>query len=224
MSAVELTAIEIEPPGATRSAIIWMHGLGADGNDFRPIVPELHLPPELGIRFVFPNAPIRSVTINAGMQMRAWYDILSIDLPREEDDTGIRDSERLIQNLIRRENERGIPTARIMLAGFSQGGAMALHTGLRYPERLRGILALSCYVPLAKTLEGERHPANQDIPVFLSHGQLDPVIPVRYGRASLELLKSLGYRPDWHEYPMGHEVCWEEIQDIGGWIKEVYGP
>jgi phospholipase/carboxylesterase len=156
------------------------------------------------------------------MRMRAWYDILSVDLPRGEDGAGIRDSDRLIQGLIQRENGRGIPTDRILLAGFSQGGAMALHTGLRYPEKLAGILALSCYVPLASTLAGEHHPVNRDTPIFIAHGQFDPVIPVHYGKASLAQLQSLGYRPQWHEYPMGHEVSWEQIQDIGRWISSAF--
>ena len=200
MSAAELTTVEIEPQDTAQAAVIWMHGLGADGNDFKPIIPELRLPQELGIRFVFPNAPIRTVTINAGMRMRAWYDIFSVDLPRGEDDAGIRESEHLIQGLIRREKKRGIPADKILLAGFSQGGAMALHTGLRYPEKLAGILALSCYVPLANALAGERHPANQSIPLFIAHGAMDPVIPAHYGRASVEHLKALGYQPEWKEY------------------------
>ncbi len=219
MNAVQLTTIEIEPQRKAQHSIIWMHGLGADGNDFKPIVPELRLPETLGIRFVFPNAPVRSVTVNAGMQMRAWYDIYDIDLPRREDDAGVRESERLIQDLIRQENERGIATDRIVLAGFSQGGAMALHTGLRYPETLAGIIALSCYVPLADTLAAERHGSNRTVPILLTHGLLDPVIPVRYGQTAREQLSDLGYQPKWHDYPMGHEVCWEEIMDIATWIK-----
>ncbi len=213
--------VEIEPLGTARSTVIWMHGLGADAHDFEPIVPELRLRQESGIRFVFPNAPVRSVTINGGMAMRAWYDILSVDLPNREDSAGVRDSEQTIQTLIRWEVSRGIPEHRILIAGFSQGGAMALHTALRYPQRLAGILALSCYIPLAETLQAERHPANQDIPIFMAHGLYDEVIPVGYGNAAARQLESLGYAPQWHQYPMGHEVNLQEIRDIGAWLTRV---
>ncbi len=216
-----LTTVEIEPAGIARSSVIWMHGLGADANDFRPIVAEMRLPAELGIRFVFPNAPIRPVTINGGMRMRAWYDVLTMDLPRREDPDGVYDSERALVALIEREKQRGIAAERIVLAGFSQGGAMALHTGLRYPEQLAGILALSCYIPLADRLNAERHPANQATPILITHGDYDAVIPIRYGQLSLERLQSLGYQPQWHDYSMGHEVCWEEIRDIAAWLTRV---
>ena len=213
--------VDIEPTVTARSTVIWMHGLGADAHDFEPIVPELRLPRDSGIRFVFPNAPVRPVTINGGMAMRAWYDILSIDLPRREDSAGVRDSEEIIQSLIRWEIDRGIPAQRILLAGFSQGGAMALHTALRYPEKLAGILALSCYIPLAATLQAERHPANQDIPIFMAHGLYDEVIPVAYGNAAARQLESLGYAPQWHQYAMGHEVNLQEIGDIGAWLASI---
>lgn len=216
-----LTTVEIEPADTVRASVIWMHGLGADANDFGPIVPEMRLPAELGIRFVFPNAPIRPVTVNGGMRMRAWYDVLTMDLPRREDPDGVCDSERAIVALLEREKQRGVPAERIVLAGFSQGGAMALHTGLRYPDQLAGILALSCYIPLADRLNAERHPANQSTPLFIAHGDYDAVIPMRYGQMSVERLESLGYSPQWHDYGMGHEVCWEEIRDIAGWLAQV---
>ncbi len=213
--------VEIDPLGTVRSTVIWMHGLGADAHDFEPIVPELRLPQASGIRFVFPNASVRSITINGGMAMRAWYDILSMDLPRQEDSAGVRESEQIIQDLIRWEIDRGIPAQRILIAGFSQGGAMALHTALRYPQRLAGILALSCYIPLATHLQTERHSANQDIPIFMAHGLHDEVIPVAYGNAAARQLESLGYTPQWHQYPMGHEVNLQEIRDIGAWLTSV---
>ena len=216
-----LTTGEIEPAGAACSSVIWMHGLGADARDFEPIVPELKLPAELGIRFVFPNAPIRPVTINGGMQMRAWYDVLSLDLPRQEDADGVYASGQAINALLEREKQRGIPAHRIVLAGFSQGGAMALYSGLRYPEPLAGILALSCYIPLAGRVNDERRPANQSTPIFITHGDYDEVIPMHYGRQSASLLQNLGYAVEWSHYGMGHEVCWQEIRDVAGWLQRV---
>ncbi|MFO1371699.1 MAG: alpha/beta fold hydrolase [Candidatus Competibacteraceae bacterium] len=221
MIAMPLTTVEIEPQGTVRSSVIWMHGLGADAHDFEPIVPELRLPPESSIRFVFPNAPIRPVTVNGGMRMRAWYDVLSTDLPRQEDPDGVYASERAIYDLLEREKQRGVPAERIVLAGFSQGGAMALHTALRYPDRLAGILALSCYIPLASKLNSERRPANQQTPIFMAHGDYDALIPMRYGQQSAELLESLDYQVEWQDYGMGHEVCWEEIRDIANWLGRV---
>ena len=216
-----LTTVEIEPAGTARSSVIWMHGLGADARDFEPIVPELKLPAALGVRFVFPNAPICPVTINNGMRMRAWYDVLSLDLPRQEDAKGVYASGQALNLLLERDKQRGIPADRIVLAGFSQGGAMALHTGLRYPERLAGILALSCYIPLADRLSAERRPANEHTPLFVAHGDYDAVIPMRYGQMSVQRLESLGYPSEWHHYGMGHEVCLEEIRDIAGWLARV---
>jgi len=221
MTDAPLTTVEIEPGVPARASVIWMHGLGADARDFEPIVPELRLPAELGIRFVFPNAPIRPVTVNGGMRMRAWYDVLSMDLPRQEDPDGVYASERGICDLLEREKKRGIPAERTVLAGFSQGGAMALHTGLRYPDRLAGILALSCYIPLASKLNGERRTANQQTPIFMAHGDYDAVIPMRYGQQGAESLENLGYRVEWQDYGMGHEVCWEEIRDIAKWLERV---
>ena len=216
-----LSTVEIEPAGSVRSSVIWMHGLGADAHDFESIVPELRLPVELGVRFVFPNAPIRPVTINNGMRMRAWYDVLSLDLPRQEDPEGVLASERAIGALLEREKQRGVAAGRIVLAGFSQGGAMALHTGLRYRERLAGILALSCYIPLASRLNTERQPANYATPVFMAHGDYDAVIPMRYGRQGADTLEELGYPVEWHDYGMGHEVCWQEIRDLAEWLQRV---
>jgi len=221
MTDLPLTTVEIAPTGSVRSSVIWMHGLGADAHDFEPIVPELRLPEALGVRFVFPNAPIRPVTINNGMRMRAWYDVLSLDLPRQEDPEGVYASERAIYALLEREKQRGVSADRIVLAGFSQGGAMALHTGLRYPERLAGILALSCYLPLASRLNSERRTANQATPIFMAHGDYDAVIPMRYGQQSAEALEGLGYLVEWSDYGMGHEVCFQEIRDIAAWLQRV---
>ena len=221
MSEARLTTVEIETTDTPQCSVLWMHGLGADARDFEPIVPELQLPSSLGVRFVFPNAPIRPVTVNGGMRMRAWYDVLSMDLPRREDPEGILASERAVRALLEREQQRGIPTTRIVLAGFSQGGAMALHVGLRTPEPLAGILALSCYLPLTDRLDQERQPANQHTPLFITHGDYDAVIPLRYGQQSAELLKSRGYPVEWQDYNMGHEVCWEEIRDIARWLTQV---
>ena len=221
MNGANLTTLEIEPQSKARFSVIWMHGLGADAHDFEPIVRELKLPEEAGIRFVFPNAPVRPVTINGGMAMRAWYDILSMDLPRLEDEPGVNESETAIRALIEIEGRRGIAPDRVLLAGFSQGGAMALHTALRYPDRLAGILALSCYVPLAGAFKQQRNANNLDLPIFLAHGKQDGVIPINYGRAAADRLVSLGYRPEWHEYNMAHEVCLNEIGDIAAWLKRV---
>ncbi len=215
-----LEAIEIETAPAPSGAVIWMHGLGADGHDFVPIIPELDLPKTLAIRFVFPHAPMRPVTINAGMVMRAWYDVLELG-GRREDEAGVRASHVLVEALIAREKSRGIAAARIVLAGFSQGGVMALQTGLRHPERLAGIMALSCYVPLARTLAAEASQTNRDAPIFMAHGLYDDLIPIAAARRSRDLLLQLGYRVQWHEYPMSHSVSAEEIADISDWLRGV---
>ncbi len=196
-----------------------MHGLGADGHDFVPIIPELGLPKTPAIRFVFPHAPMRPVTINAGMVMRAWYDVLELGGGRE-DEAGVRSSHVLIETLIAREKSRGIPGDRIVLAGFSQGGVMALHTGLRHPEPLAGIMALSCYVPIARTLASEASPANRDVRIFMAHGIYDDLIPVARACQSRDRLLGLGYRVEWHEYPMPHSVSGEEVGDISRWLWE----
>lgn len=218
-----LPAIEIETaPHPTRS-VIWMHGLGADGSDFVPIVEQLDLPGNVSIRFVFPHAPTQPVTINGGFVMRAWYDIVGADFGRREDEKGVRNSQTAIEKLIEREKQRGVAARDIVLAGFSQGGAIALQTGLRYPERLAGVMALSTYLPLAQTLSAEAHAANADVPIFMAHGSHDPVVPLQFALASRELLTRAGYRVEWHEYPMVHSVCMEEIADIGMWLRKVMG-
>lgn len=216
-----LDSIEIETGPSPRYAVIWLHGLGADGNDFAPIVPELGLG-ELGpIRFVFPHAPMQPVTINNGMVMRAWYDIIMTDLVRREDEKGLRESQLAVEALIARENARGIATERIVLAGFSQGCAMALQTGLRHPARLAGIIGLSGYLPLASMVPAERHPANTDTPIFLAHGSMDPVVPFERAQASLEALHTMGYPVEFKHYPMPHSVCLEEIQDIAVFLRKI---
>jgi phospholipase/carboxylesterase len=204
-------------PGA---AVIWLHGLGADGHDFEPLVPMLGLPRRLAVRFVFPHAPERPVTINNGVRMRAWYDIVRLG-GGAEDSAGIRDSQALLEGLIARERERGIEAGRIVLAGFSQGGAIALHTGLRHAERLAGIVGLSTYLPLPGTLEAERSRANADVPIFLAHGLHDELIGIERALSSRDALEALGYAPDWHEYPMAHAVCEEEVTAIAGWLAGV---
>jgi phospholipase/carboxylesterase len=216
-----LPCVEINPDQPARASVIWLHGLGADGYDFEPIVQELRLGPASAIRFVFPHAPTRPVTINQGYVMRAWYDVARMDLGQEEDEAGIRSSEALVRELIQRETQRGIPHDRIILAGFSQGGAMAIHTGLRYPERLAGILVLSAYVPLASILASEALPANADVPIMMAHGSWDNVIPIRLAQASRDLLTRLGYRARWHTYAMEHGLCAQEVADISEWMKEV---
>ncbi len=222
MMAELLDAIQLETGRDPERSVIWLHGLGADGRDFVPIVGELDLPPE-PIRFVFPHAPVQPVTINNGMSMRAWYDIVADDLARREDERGVRASQGLVEALVARERERGVPAARIVLAGFSQGGAISLQTGLRHPERLAGIMALSTYVPIAATLEAERNAANGDVPIFMAHGTQDPIIPLAHARRSRELLERLGYPVEWHEYAMPHSVSPQEIDDIGAWLRRVLG-
>jgi phospholipase/carboxylesterase len=216
-----LDAIEIETAPAPRACVIWMHGLGADGHDFVPIVPELDLPTALPMRFVFPHAPMRPVTINAGHVMRAWYDLRDDRGALREDAAGVRESQGRIEALVARETTRGIAPARIVLAGFSQGGAMALHTGLRYPERLAGIMALSCSLPVADAVAAEASPANRDVPIFMAHGTEDPLIPLARGHRSRDRLLDLGYRVTWREYAMPHAVCDPEIRDVAAWLREV---
>jgi len=211
-------AIEIQTGSKPAASIIWLHGLGADGHDFEPIVPELKLAKP--VRFVFPHAPVRPVTINQGMRMRAWYDILQFG-GGPEDEAGILASQRLVEELISKEKKNGMPAAKIVMAGFSQGGAIALQTALRYPERLAGVLALSAYLPRAGSLQSERSPANQDIPIFMAHGRHDDIIPLRRAEESRELLEAAGYRVEWHEYPMPHSVCAEEIADIAAFLARI---
>jgi phospholipase/carboxylesterase len=212
-------AVVLDPPGEHTATVIWLHGLGADGHDFEPIVPVLDLPQRYGIRFVFPHALSRPVTINSGFIMPAWYDVRDRDLSKDEDAQGIQDSARIINGFIGAEVNAGVPSTRIVLAGFSQGGAMALYCGLRYPETLAGILALSTYLPLPKQLAQEAHTANRAVPIFMAHGLADTLIPVYQGWQSCMLLKDLGYPVVWHDYTMQHAVCPMEIADIGTWIK-----
>ena len=216
-----LETIEIETAPNPDAAVVWMHGLGADGHDFEPIVPELGLPATTRIRFVFPNAPLRPVTINQAHVMRAWYDIRALAGVRREDEAGVRQSARQIEALLARERQRGIAPGRLVLAGFSQGGAIALHVGLRYPDRLAGILALSCYLPLASTLDTELAPANRDVPIFWAHGLHDPMIPQAMAEQGRAQLGELGYRIDWHQYPIPHSVSAEEIADVARWLERV---
>ena len=215
-----LEAIEVETGASPDAAVIWMHGLGADGSDFVPIVPELGRLPR-AVRFVFPHAPMQAVTINAGYVMRAWYDIKALAIDRREDEAGVRASHARVEALISREQSRGILPERLVLAGFSQGGAMALFTGLRRPERLAGIMALSTYVPVAGSLAREEHGANRDTPIFMAHGKEDPVVPYGLGARSRDLLRELGHPVEWHDYPMPHAVCGEEIGDIAAWLARV---
>jgi phospholipase/carboxylesterase len=215
-----LETLEIETAPDPQASVIWLHGLGADGHDFEPIPHELDLA-SAAVRFVFPHAPMMPVTINQGFVMRAWYDIVATDLGRREDEAGIRASQAALEELVARERERGIPTRRIVLAGFSQGGAIALQTGLRHPERLAGIMALSCYVPIASTVAGEAHAANRDVPIFMAHGDLDPVVPIARARESRALLEGLGYPVEWHEYRMPHSMCVEEIARLGAWLRRI---
>ena len=217
--AEPLETIEVETGPAPRAAVIWMHGLGADGHDFAGI--EREVAPPWPVRFVYPHAPFRPVTINQGHVMRAWYDVSGIGGERREDAVGVRDSRERIEALIAREKARGVPARGVVLAGFSQGGAMALHTGLRHAERLGGVLALSCFLPLAETVEGEASPANRDVPILMAHGLHDPLIPIARARAGRDRLRALGYRVDWREYPMAHSVCPDEVRDIAGWLHAV---
>ena len=216
-------AVVLAPASPATASVIWLHGLGADGNDFVPIVPELKLPPSLAVRFVFPHAPMRAVTINNGMRMRAWYDILDLTPGGPQDDAGIRDSATILAGFIQRERDSGIAADRIVVAGFSQGGAIALHGALRNPERLAGVMALSTYLPLRTTLAAEASKANRDIPILMCHGSFDPVLPLRLGSSSRDLLRAEGYTVEWKEYPMQHQVCLEEIHDISAWLQARLG-
>lgn len=216
-----LDTIEIETAPQPQSSVLWLHGLGADGNDFVPIVEQMRLQAAGPIRFVFPHAPVMPVTINNGYRMRAWYDILGTELTKREDEAGLRASLAAVEALLAREKSRGIPASRIVLAGFSQGSAMALLTGLRHAERLAGIVGLSGYLPLAASIEAERSAANALTPVFMAHGSYDNVVVPDRGRESCALLRGLGYDVSWHEYPMAHSVCLEEIQDLDAWLVKV---
>ena len=217
---MNLQAIEVETAPNPVASIVILHGLGADGNDFVSLVDELDLKSVGPVRFVFPHAPTRPVTLNGGHVMRAWYDIFGLDTTKErrEDEAGLRESQALVEGLIAKEKSRGVPANRIVLAGFSQGCAMTLMTGLRYHERLAGLVGLSGYLPLAAKAEAERHAANRDVPIFLGHGTVDPVIPIARARQSRDALVAMGHAVEWHEYPMPHSVCGPEIADLERWL------
>ncbi len=213
-----LSSIEKETAANPHYSIIWLHGLGADGNDFAPLVPELVAHDWPALRFVFPHAPTRPVTLNNGMAMRAWYDIAGIDIASKQDEPGVRESIRDVEALIAREIERGVPSERIFLAGFSQGGAIALATGLRCGHQLAGIIALSTYLPLHDKTADELAPANRDTAIFQAHGTADPVVAPELGTMTRDWLGDAGFRVDWHTYPMGHQVCAAEITDLRDWL------
>ena len=220
----KLETVEVVHGREPDASIVLLHGLGADGHDFEPIVPELDLG-EASVRFVFPHAPVRPVTVNGGIAMRAWYDIVSLDRHGPQDERGIRDSSEKMGALIEREHERGIDYSRIVAAGFSQGGAIALHTALRFPHRLAGVMGLSTWLPLERTLESEvlagRGFPPAELPVFVAHGTADPVIPIQFGRRSAEAIKAAGFSVEWHEYPMPHAVCPAEIAAIREWLLKI---
>jgi phospholipase/carboxylesterase len=211
--------ITLSPRVPAVAAVILLHGLGADGGDFAPVVGELGLPDSLPVRFVFPHASLRPVTINNGYVMRAWYDIKAFSREGRDDNTGLADSTRRVNGYIDAEKQRGIASSRVVLAGFSQGGAVALHAGLRYPERLAGILAMSCYLPFASTLGTEKAAANADVPILMCHGRQDPVVHVGMGIEARDELKAQGYPVEWHDYQMQHEVCAAEIAEVGRWLR-----
>jgi phospholipase/carboxylesterase len=212
-------AVVLAPATPASASVIWLHGLGADGHDFVPIVPELKLPTEPAVRFVFPHAPVRPVTLNMGMRMRAWYDIRTLTAEGRADEAGIRESVALLGRYIAAERAVGVASERIVIAGFSQGGAVALHAALRYPERLAGVLVLSAYLPLQASLAAELSTANRATPILMCHGQFDPVLPMQLGALARDWLVSERYAVEWKEYPMQHQVCQSEIQHIGGWLR-----
>lgn len=212
-----LRTVEVAPAGEVLASIVLLHGLGADGHDFEPIAGEVGLD---GLRWILPHAPVRPVTLNGGYRMPAWYDILGLDRHSAEDEAGIRDSAAAVQALLQREFERGVPAERIVVAGFSQGGALALFTGLRAPQRLGGVAALSTYLPLPSKLP-EAHPANAAVPVFMAHGTLDDIVPHALGAGSRDVLRDRGYDVEWHEYPVSHGVCAEEVADLRAWLARV---
>lgn len=219
MSRLEHVTVDTGP--APGRCVIWLHGLGADGHDFEPAVPQLGLPAEPAVRFLFPHAPHRPVTINAGMRMRAWYDIAELDIAARPDEAGIRESQSLIEELLTKAWGGGFAPADTVLAGFSQGGAVALHTGLRLSDRLAGIVGLSCYLPLHERLADEANAANSETPIFMAHGTQDPMVPFELGERSKDFLASKGYDVSWHTYPVPHGVAPEELRDIGEWLIRV---
>jgi phospholipase/carboxylesterase len=221
MSVELLPAIELETGPDPTASVIWLHGLGADGNDFVPIIAELALPPGLPTRFVFPHAPTRAVSINNGMRMRSWYDITGADLYSRADLVGVRESQAQLEALVEREGARGIRSERIVLAGFSQGGAIALYTGVRHKERLAGIMALSTYLIAPDRLASEATQANRALPIFMAHGSADPVVQLQWADASKAMLEATGYRVEWHRYAMQHSVCLDEVRAIASWLGRV---
>ena len=216
-------AVVLNPGVAATSTVIWLHGLGADGFDFVPIVNELRLPATLATRFIFPHATPRPVTINNGFVMRAWYDITGFGPERAEDDAGIRESDGVVRKYIEQQIAQGIPAGKIVIAGFSQGGAIAFQTGLRYPQRLAGIMALSTYLPLRASVANEASAANRDVPILMCHGTHDGVVSPTLGETSRDILLKLGYQIDWRSYPMAHQVCLEEVMDISKWLQQRLG-
>lgn len=216
-----LSAITLEPPQAADACVIWCHGLGADGHDFAPIVPELELPADHSIRFIFPHAPRRAVTINRGMHMPAWYDILGWAFGSPEDAAGIHAGVAAVSALIEQQIDAGIPAARIVIAGFSQGGALALHAGCRFPQKLGGIMVLSSYLAIAREFPGLISDQNKTTSIFMAHGLRDTIVPCEWGQMACEQLMALGYSVQWHPYPMAHEVCAQEIADISQWIQSI---
>lgn len=222
MNSEQLSIIEILPEAEHKYSVIWLHGLGADGHDFEGLVPQLHLAVNANIHFIFPNAPVQPVTINGGMSMRSWYDILEMSLERRVDIDGIYQSASLIGALIQREINQGIPSTNILLAGFSQGGVIALHAGLRDPQPLAGIVALSTYLPTVEQLMTERSAANNATPIFMAHGIIDPIVAVESGKAAFDTLKSIGYNVEWHDYLMEHSLCIEEIEHISAFMNVIF--
>ncbi len=217
-----LDSIEIKPATYPKHSVIWLHGLGADGHDFVDLVPQFNLAPELGVRFIFPHAPMRPVTLNAGYRMRAWFDVYGLDVNAPQDEAGIRQSQELINQLIEKEISLGILSKHIVLAGFSQGGAMALHCGLRYPQKLAGILILSGFLPLANSLADEISSINKSIPILMIHGEYDNVVPIEWAEVSKRRLIDLGLNVQWLSYPIAHHVCAEEILDISNWLRNLF--
>ena len=213
--------IEVSTNKAPDSCVIWLHGLGADGHDFENIVSELKLPQHLGVRFIFPHAPIQPVSINGGYPMRSWFDILGLDESATQDEPGIRKSQYSLEHLIEKMIATGIQSERIIIGGFSQGGALALHTALRFSKKLAGVIGLSTYLPIANFLETERSPLNATTPIFLAHGTQDTVLPYEFGRVSFNILQSLGYKISWHDYTIPHTVSAEEVYDLSDWIQRV---
>ena len=219
---MDLETIDIETGSNPEAAVIWLHGLGADAHDFEPVVPALGLGKDFPIRFVFPNAPVRPVTINAGVAMRAWFDVVALDRSAPEDETGVRESVAAVEQLIKRENGRGIDSGHIVLAGFSQGGAIALFTALRYKHSLAGVIALSTYLPLPEIVERETNAANANLPIFLAHGLFDEIVDIELARSSRNKLQDLGFQVDWRKYPMPHSVVIEELDDIRSFLAAVF--